>query len=193
MHDITHVITQAERPVNNSMSVVLVSSAPNRHTVWYKGDFRQLAVDPLGLQTESFKTNAVFLYQHDDETRPPIGRVSDIKLSAKKATGRIEFDPADDFAQMIRRKYEDGFMQAVSISYRPLKAELSKDGKVVRVTQSELREVSAVAIPADKNALKQALAALEEDEQALVVPEEGIDVFTQADMEMIGDILLGGR
>ena len=197
MENIIQQSEGTESPEGNEMRVTLFASAPNRNRVWYKGKLRQLQVDPMGMLTASYLTNAVFLYQHDDQERLPIGRMKDIKQTSERATGTVVFDMDDEFAQAVRGKYERGFMNAVSISHRPMEASLSKDGKIIHITQTELREVSAVSIPADPNALKQSLESIldaHEDAQLddVVAPVDDVEaddeVLSQADIDALGKV-----
>ena len=99
---------------------------------------------------EAYKKNPVVLYAHDQK-RPPIGRCKEIYLNGDQLMARIEFLKSDmwPFAGLIRSMYEKGFMRAVSVGFKPVE----RDGDVV--LKSELLEISAVAIPANADALIQ--------------------------------------
>lgn len=88
-----------------------------------------------------FQKNPLVLWSHDFfGERPPIGR-ADARVDGNVLRADITFDPGDDFAQMIERKYRGGFLNAVSVSWDPI------DGK------NHLLEISAVPIPMDPDAL----------------------------------------
>ncbi|MCG3176913.1 MAG: hypothetical protein MOGMAGMI_01877 [Candidatus Omnitrophica bacterium] len=104
-----------------------------------KGDGFDLRADSWELSR--FRKNPLVLWSHDFfGERPPIGK-ADARVDGKVLRADITFDPDDEFAQMIERKYRGGFLNAVSVSWDPI------DGK------NHLLEISAVPIPMDPDAL----------------------------------------
>lgn len=104
-----------------------------------KGDGFDLRADSWDLKR--FQKNPLVLWSHDFfGERPPIGR-ADARVDGKVLRADITFDPDDEFAQLIERKYRGGFLNAVSVSWDPI------DGK------NHLLEISAVPIPMDPDAL----------------------------------------
>ena len=104
-----------------------------------KGDGFDLRADSWDLSR--FKRNPLVLWSHDFwGERPPIGR-ADARVDGKVLRADITFDPDDDFAQQVQRKYRNGFLNAVSVSWDAI------DGK------NHLLEISAVPIPMDPDAL----------------------------------------
>lgn len=97
---------------------------------------------------EAYKQNPVVLYQHQHDGLP-IGRAEEVYLDGEQLMFRVRFVPAEiyPFADTVRRLYEAGFMNAVSVGFRPL------DVKGSDILHSELLELSAVAIPANSDAL----------------------------------------
>jgi hypothetical protein len=97
---------------------------------------------------ESYKRNPVVLYQHQHDGLP-IGRAEDVFLDGEQLMFRVRFVPKEiyPFADTVRQMYEAGFMNAVSVGFRPL------DVKGADIRHSELLELSAVAIPANADAL----------------------------------------
>jgi len=97
---------------------------------------------------ESYKRNPVVLYQHNHDGLP-IGRAEDVYLDGERLMFRVRFVPKEiyPFADTVRAMYEAGFMSAVSVGFRPL------DVKGSEIRSSELLELSAVAIPANADAL----------------------------------------
>ena len=97
---------------------------------------------------ESYKRNPVVLYQHQHDGLP-IGRAEDVFLDGEQLMFRVRFVPKEiyPFADTVRAMYEAGFMNAVSVGFRPL------DVKGSDIRHSELLELSAVAIPANADAL----------------------------------------
>lgn len=104
-----------------------------------KGDGFDLRADSWDLSR--FEKNPLVLWSHDFfGQRPPIGRAT-ARVDGTVLRAEITFDPGDEFAQMIERKYRNGFLNAVSVSWDPV------DGK------NRLLEISAVPIPMDPDAL----------------------------------------
>lgn len=129
-----------------------------------KADGFDLRADAWSL--DRFQRNPLVLWAHDMwGERPPIGRAV-ARIEDKVLKADITFDPADEFAQTIERKYRTGFLNAVSVSWDAI------DGK------NHLLEISAVPIPMDPDALMertrrgyaeigQTLATLLDDEPRL--------------------------
>ena len=104
-----------------------------------KGDGFDLRADSWDLSR--FKRNPLVLWGHDFfGDRLPIGR-ADARVDGKQLKADITFDPDDDFAQQVARKYRNGFLNAVSVSWDAI------DGK------NHLLEISAVPVPMDPDAL----------------------------------------
>ena len=104
-----------------------------------KGDGFDLRADSWDLSR--FKRNNLVLWGHDFfGDRLPIGK-ADAKVDGKLLRADITFDPDDEFAQQVARKYRNGFLNAVSVSWDAI------DGK------NHLLEISAVPIPMDPDAL----------------------------------------
>jgi HK97 family phage prohead protease len=120
-----------------------------------------------------FETNPVIPWGHDYFS-PPIGKA--VKVAVEPAEGFsqpvlqvwIQFDMDDPKAADIAGKYRRGFLNAVSVGFSPLdwqrryqldKADplYSERGTIFR--KSKLKEISAVTIPANPEALGQRSAA----------------------------------
>ena len=134
-----------------------------------------------GWQLANYKKNPVFLWAHN-YNMPPIGR--SLRTWVDKATKRlkfkIEFANAETypFADTIYQLYKGGFMNAVSVGFIPLETEERKDddksgehdyradskGKKDkeprrRYVRQELLELSAAPVPANPEALQNAVTA----------------------------------
>jgi len=112
------------------------------------------SIDPEGWEFKNFMKNPMLLWGHNSrEYRPPIGKV--VKLwfegdgDKKTLMFTPKFDMKDKFAVEIYRKMKDGFLNAFSVGFIPME----QDGTTY--TKSELIEISAVAVPANPNALVQ--------------------------------------
>ena len=109
-----------------------------------------LDIDLEGMSTENFMRNPVFLYVHDYfGERLPIGLVKTIRVLKSKMIVTVLFDKDDEFAVEVLRKFDNGFMSAVSIGWETL--EFDRD--TMRVLESDLLDVSAVPVPGDPDAL----------------------------------------
>lgn len=133
------------------MPFVLSTDEVDRH-----GDV--IATD--GWKLESYRKNPVFLWAHD-YARPVIGRVSETWLEPHRLLARVEFAPTA-FAQEVAALYLAGYQKGVSVGFKPLKFEERRSEKTgallgIRFLEQELLEVSAVPVPANRNALRRAL------------------------------------
>jgi len=106
---------------------------------------------------ENFKRNPVMLWQHGRDPmrgNVPIGRWENVSV---KPDGAIHadavFDPEDTFALKVESKYRRGFLNAASIGWLPVWDDRG------RVAAFDLLEASAVAVPADPDALADARSA----------------------------------
>lgn len=109
-----------------------------------------LSLDMRGGLLGNYLANPVVLWAHDYRgERLPIGRTVKLKPMAKELRATVTFDMADPFAAEVSRKYDEGFLNAVSIGWIDRKQ--SSDGKTV--TEWELLDISAVPVPGDPDAL----------------------------------------
>jgi len=116
-----------------------------------------------GWVLDNFKANPVFLWCHDS-TMPPIGRVTNIAVQGKRLVGTVEYADAEtyEFADTIYRLTKGGYLNAVSVSWQPLKWQWSKDKSRpngIDFESQELLEVSSVPVPALPTALATARSA----------------------------------
>lgn len=112
-----------------------------------------------GWELDAFKKNPVFLYVHD-HAFPPIGRVPSVNIDGKQLLASVQFDREDEFAALIQRKYQSGFMRGVSVGFRAIEFEANSSSTGARGTvfkKQELVEISAVPVPAHPKALMRAL------------------------------------
>ena len=116
-----------------------------------------------GWELKNFQKNPVFLFGHDQHI-PPIGSVAKIWLEGKQLMAHVRFDEKDDFAALVKGKFQRGFMKAVSVGFRALEFEEMQGGKRdamgmpgLKFLKQELVELSAVGVPAHPNALMRAM------------------------------------
>lgn len=107
-------------------------------------------------QLENYRANPVVLWGHDyTGQRLPIGR-ADVEVDGNRLMADVTFDPGDEFAQQIERKYRTGFLSAVSVGWDTLESEPDTSRKTAgTVTRADLLDISAVPVPGDPGALKE--------------------------------------
>jgi hypothetical protein len=116
-----------------------------------------------GWRLENYLKNNPVLWQHNADM-PPIAKGINVRVDGGKLMARAEFVPADNpaiggFAEGIYQLYRGGFLNAVSVGFRPLKYEMSKDPERkygIDFKEQELLEFSCVNVPALPEALNQA-------------------------------------
>jgi hypothetical protein len=106
-----------------------------------------LELDMTRWNLTGFNRNPVAKWNHGfDPLRGdlPIGRWRNVRFTSDRAmVGDLEFDQEDEFARAVESKYQRGFLNAVSIGFIPGFGD----------RDNELLEASAVAVPADPDAL----------------------------------------
>lgn len=120
-------------------------------------------VDPSGVILDNYLRNPVVLLNHFSWGLP-IGKNMWIKKEKKGLLAKTQF--ADTLEAMdVFKLYKDGFMKAWSIGFIPRKTEVPEDPQVAGYRRKfiswELLEYSAVTIPANPEALTNALDRLE--------------------------------
>lgn len=112
----------------------------------------------LPWRVDSYRTNPVCTWCHDfGGARLPIGR-ADVEVlntpAGEFVRAAITFDRADPFAAEVERKYRDGFLHAVSVSWDDVDAAgVPVRGGGQRAVAHELLEIAAVPVPGDPAAL----------------------------------------
>ncbi|WP_435111882.1 HK97 family phage prohead protease [Nocardiopsis synnemataformans] len=151
-----------------------------------KGDGIDLRMS--GARLERFRANPVIGYNHSYWGRQslPIGRAPTVETDGNRLMMDIEFDPDDEFAMEVERKYRGGFLNAVSIGFDVNEWENEADnywrGGVA--TDWELLETSAVPIPMDASAVVESGRGLRSDWANLVAslpPDLGVRVLRNAE------------
>jgi hypothetical protein len=111
---------------------------------------------------DNFRKNPVFLWAHDYMGRNlPLGRV-ELKFEGTDMIAAVTFDEADPFAREVKRKYQDGYLHAVSVGWdiidRRTGQRARKDTPEIQFMY-DLLDVSGVPVPGDPDALKRMGAA----------------------------------
>ena len=152
MKKYTYIMKRSEPTSGKKEKVSFVASSatPDRY-----GDI----IDQKGWILENYKKNPVVLLNHDSN-QLPIGK-GNVYIRNDKLTIDVEFDSEDERAAEVERKAKKGFMNAVSVGFRPLesksRSELPTDNKYygqrgMYYSKAELLEVSIVTIPANGEA-----------------------------------------
>ena len=134
--------------IDGPVTFVLSTDDVDRH-----GDV--VAAD--GWVLDSYRKNPVLLWAHDYR-HPAIGRAVDLWTEPHRLLAKMESAPSE-FAQEVAGLYRAGFQWGVSVGFKPLRFEERRDEKTgaylgVRFLEQELLEVSAVPVPANRNALR---------------------------------------
>ena len=114
-----------------------------------------------GWQLDSYKKNPVFLWAHD-YARPVIGKAADVWKEPHLLMARMQFAPTE-FAQEVATLYRAGYQRGVSVGFKPMRYEERRHAKTgvllgLRFLEQELLETSAVPVPANRSALRRAMA-----------------------------------
>ncbi len=131
-----------------ALTFVLSTDEVDRH-----GD----VVSADGWRLEAYLRNPVLLWAHDYR-RPAIGRAVSVWTEPHRLLAKMEFAPSA-FAQEVAALYACGFQWGVSVGFRPIRWEERRDARTgaflgLRYLEQELLEVSAVPVPANRQALR---------------------------------------
>ncbi len=118
-----------------------------------------------GWQLENYKKNPVFMWAHD-YTQPPIGKAVNVHKRNGALIFDVEFADKDtyEFADTIYKLYQGGFLHATSVGFIP-DAQFITEGDGVKsprrtYAKQELLELSAVPVPSNPDALRNAADSL---------------------------------
>ena len=149
----------SDRAMTDPADMVFVAS---EESVDRLGD----VIEAAGWRLDAFKRNPVLMFAHAYST-PPVGTVPRVWIADTQLLNTVRFDEGDEFALLLKGKYERGVMRAESVGFRPLefeqrtKAEAAGEpnGKLgLRFKAQELLEISVVPVPMHPSALHKALA-----------------------------------
>lgn len=112
-----------------------------------------------GWDFEDYLRNPIVLFGHDD-SKPAIGKNVSLAIDGPLLRAVTEFAPTE-FGRELFALYDGGYMKAWSVGFQPTVTEYVKDaqGNISEVVfkHQKLLEYSAVAIPANANAVNNAL------------------------------------
>ena len=113
-----------------------------------------------GWELDNYRLNPVILWAHRHDLLP-VGKSVDVWVENGALMATVEFAPTE-FAQQVRRMYEEGFLRGVSVGFRALKTS-PRSGNGRRGTvfeRQELLEISAAPVPMHPFALAGGRGAL---------------------------------
>ena len=131
-----------------------------------------MVLDADGIDTSAFEQNPVVLWSHGTDPRrgdEPIAKAHNLRRNGEGMLADVTFAD-DEFAQRIREKVRNGFVNAVSIGWRT--EDIDRTGDAPTVTEADMTEFSFVAVPADTEALVKERTAGSEASQKSELREE---------------------
>ncbi len=114
-----------------------------------------------GWDLDNYKKNPVFMWAHD-YSQPPIGKAVNIRKRQGNLIFDIQFAPKEtyEFADTIYKLYQGGFLSATSVGFMPDPSGIIEGDGVKSprrtYTKQELLELSAVPVPSNPDALRNA-------------------------------------
>ena len=111
-------------------------------------------VNPAGWRLENYRRSPVVLFAHDYRALP-VARASEIGVVGGQLCAVAEFVPAAiyPFAKQVLDMLRAGFLNAVSVGFRPLKYVQNAQRGGFDFIEQELLEFSVVPVPANPEAL----------------------------------------
>lgn len=147
--------TMIRKTVTGKLDSVNDSTMTIRHVI------TSLAVDrdgevvvPKGMHAENFKQNPVVLFAHNYRDLP-IGKNVSLEVTDKEVIAETQFADTE-LGRELFQLYKNGFMNAWSIGFRPIKVSDKKilpNQKGATYEEWELLEYSAVPVPSNPQAL----------------------------------------
>jgi len=127
--------------------LIAIASTPNADRM---GD--SLPLDKWDLK--NFKNNPVLQAGHDYKPQFTIGIAKNIKVENNQLTFEPVFHGITALARETKTMYDEGFLKAWSVGFIPGDQKYDKEsGEFITIGKNELLEVSAVAVPANAEAL----------------------------------------
>lgn len=150
----TAAITKAEHN-DRQFDFTLSSEEPDRMND---------VVTQLGIDLKAFRTNPVVLWAHNrgfDTPPPPVARVERLWIRDGNLMGTVKFpDPGvHALADTLQGLVSTGFLNAVSIGFRPIETSFDEERGGTNFLRTELVELSLVPVPMNASALIEMSAA----------------------------------
>ena len=120
-------------------------------------------VDPAGCDFKHYAENPILLWQHGFDFGIgywPVGTVVDLSRSSENIVVQVQFDIEGAVGAELDRMYRKRILRGFSVGFIPKNwvVERIADQDVVRFTEWELLELSAVSVPANPEALARAMS-----------------------------------
>ena len=145
----------------NTLRVTISTRTRDRH-----GDI----LEPSGVDVQSYLRNPVVIWAHDYAALP-IGKAVSVEVEQSAIRAEIAFADTP-FAREVRRLYREKFLRGWSVGFLPKEWDVLKDKNKkfsgYHIKKWELLELSATPVPANPDALTNALEAGLVAEPALV-------------------------
>lgn len=119
-----------------------------------------------GIQTSNYLRNPVVLANHEYSIEGIVGKTRKLEVMPKKgiaATWNFLSPDINPKADMARRMWDEGFLNATSIGFLPLEMESLDSNDPLSApmyTKSDMFEFSLVAVPANPDALRLAMSGV---------------------------------
>ena len=115
-------------------------------------------IEVSGWKLENFLKNPVLIWGHNYHI-PPIGRVLWVKQEGDALKFKAQFHNKTQLASEVWELYKSGYLKAFSVGFIPRSWEDKEGNENVRrvFKEVELLEISAVPVPANPDALVQAI------------------------------------
>lgn len=123
-----------------------------------KSDSHGDTIQADGWQLDSFKSNPVLLFGHDQRALP-VGVVTNVFIKNNELIADVDFTEAakiDDFAAKVAAFVKAGILKAVSVGFQALEYEPRYENNEFmgfNFTKQVLKEISIVPVPANDEAL----------------------------------------
>lgn len=150
-------VVKALDPDNGIYQAKISTEAPDRG-----GDIVRAA----GAQLENYMLNPVVMYAHDYSDLP-VAKALDVQIfpgDSVDATFQFPEWGISEKSDTVRRLWQGGFLNAVSIGFQPTAYQPIKGGGY-EYTEWEMLEFSIVPVPMNAEALRLALKAIVQQEQ----------------------------
>ncbi len=151
----TSAYHRAEEGSNSKIHKIVIAANQQSRNAFFE-------LDLAGVDFTNYKRNPVVLWGHDDGSFFSNGAAGGVPIARTLRIGRddedrilaeFEFLQGDDFAQKVENAWDQGFLQAASIRWMPIKTRELDNGNVLS-EESDMLEWSIVSIPADPDTLK---------------------------------------
>lgn len=144
-------------------------------------------VYPMGAQLDNYLKNPVVQWGHGySEPWQTVGRTTGLEVTSEGVVASFELRPAandQDPQNIVKLLWDGGWIRTASIGFIPKAAQPNQAGGS-DFTQWELLEWSLVPIPANQDALRMSMKALEDKPEIVVNYDTGAYAITNAQIKV---------